>query len=236
MICYENLKTGPADEEQHEIWKKNKVGSFNEEEIVNNFIKMGIESELALIELIANSVDANATEFEVKKEPTKTFLKDNGCGMTIENIQNMFDAFRENHLQEKELGVSGIGGKLASLNLCVDSDGTFTPVNIYTNGKDGYFKITIPWDKIMKEKIYTNQVDFYELKETELKWFKDKFGENTGTIYEFRNTKNMNDVIQEQIENTQKLKLDKQICFIFGWFKHFKLKYNGKEINKFDYD
>jgi len=209
------------------------IGKFNEEGLVSNLVKMGMEPDLALKELIANSIDADATLIHILKETTKTIIKDNGCGMSIENIENMFDAFRENHSQEKKLGVSGVGGKLASLNLSEDSDGSYTPVIIYTNGKNGCFKIIIPWDKIMKEKTYTNQVKFYKLNDEV--WLKAKFGESTGTIYEFKNTKNINDVVLEQFEHPQKLKIDKQIGFIFGGFKSLSLNYNGKEIKKYNY-
>jgi hypothetical protein len=209
------------------------IGKFNEEGLVSNLVKMGMEPDLALKELIANSIDADATSIQFLKETTKTIIKDNGCGMSIENIENMFDAFRENHSQEKKLGVSGVGGKLASLNLSEDSDGSYTTVIIYTNGKNGCFKIIIPWDKIMKEKTYTNQVKFYKLNDEV--WLKAKFGESTGTIYEFKNTKNINDVVLEQFEHPQKLKIDKQIGFIFGGFKSLSLNYNGKEIKKYNY-
>lgn len=49
---------------------------------------MGMDSDLALKELIANSIDANAIHISINKEASKTYFIDNGRGMSKQTISN----------------------------------------------------------------------------------------------------------------------------------------------------
>ena len=209
-------------------------GSIDENGIVSNLEKMGMTPYLAIKELIANSIDANATTIFINKEEDITLIIDNGDGMSRKTIENGFRAYYENHSNEKKLGVSGIGLKTATLCLCKNNDDTYTIVRIYTFGKDGYFVIDVPWTEIMAEKKYTNKINVRQMNQEEIEFFKSKLGNNTGTLYVFKNTKNINDVIQEYIIGFKNIRLDKQIGFIFGRF-NIDMRYNGIPIKKYDY-
>lgn len=209
-------------------------GSIDENGIVSNLEKMGMTPDLALKELLANSIDANSTTIFINKEGDITIIFDNGDGMSRKTIENGFRAYYENHSNEKKLGVSGIGLKTATLCLCKNNDGTYTIVRIYTFGKDGYFVIDVPWNEIMAEKKYTNKINVRQMNQEEIEFFKSKLGNNTGTLYVFKNTKNINDVIQEYIIGFKNIRLDKQIGFIFGRF-NINIRYNGIPIKKYDY-
>ena len=124
--------------------------------------------------------------------------------------------------------------KTATLCLCKNNDDTYTIVRIYTFGKDGYFVIDVPWTEIMAEKKYTNKINVRQMNQEEIEFFKSKLGNNTGTLYVFKNTKNINDVIQEYIIGFKNIRLDKQIGFIFGRF-NIDMRYNGIPIKKYDY-
>ena len=212
-----------------------RCGSIDENGIVINFERIGMTPDLAIKELIANSIDAYSGKVDIFQGPMKTILIDNGQGMSKKTIENGFCAYHENHSNENTLGVSGIGLKTATLCLCTDNDGTYTPLLIYTYSKeDGYIVIEVPWNKIMTEKIYTNQVNYRKMNQEEEKFFKSKLGNHTGTIFVFLNTKNIKDVIKEYFVESKKKSLDKQFAFIFGKFD-IEICLDGNPIKKYNY-
>jgi len=210
-----------------------KSGGFNEQGMVANFGRQGMELDLASKELIANSIDAGATEINFFEEKDKLYLSDNGKGISIEENNNMFSVYRSNHEGEKKLGVSGIGGKLATHEFSKDVN-TYRNVIIYSNGKDGYLKTMVPWKNITEKGQYTNMITTREMNDEEKKWFKSKL-EHTGTIYEFENTENIQNLIKEYFIDSSHLHLDKRIEYIFGKFKLVDIQYNGVPLLKYDY-
>ena len=68
-------------------------GSIDENGIVSNLEKMGMTPYLAIKELIANSIDANATTIFINKEEDITLIIDNGDGMSRKTIENGFRAY-----------------------------------------------------------------------------------------------------------------------------------------------
>ena len=93
---------------------KMKCGSLNETGIIKSFKRQGFNHSKCIMELVANSIDAGANSIEFRVDRNYIYIIDNGRGMTKENLRDMFDLFRENHLSEKSMGISGLGGKVAT--------------------------------------------------------------------------------------------------------------------------
>lgn len=67
--------------------------------------------EKALLEAVANAIDANATQVELSVSPTRISITDNGRGFAdIEEIDKFFDTFGFDHSQlDRKVGRFGVG-------------------------------------------------------------------------------------------------------------------------------
>ena len=79
------------------------------------------KADIAIIELICNSYDADATEVKITKEEGVINVQDNGCGMDQEGLANFFFIGKSSHkpsgLGRAPIGQFGIG-KFSMLCLC----------------------------------------------------------------------------------------------------------------------
>jgi hypothetical protein len=130
------------------------IGSINEKGLLNDFNRKGFTYEQCFGEIISNSIDAEAKDIKFVCVDNKIIILDNGIGMTEENVKNMFDLHRQNHETATSMGVSGIGGKIATQILSEKQN-----IKIYTKNKneDGYI-ISVPWLDIYTEERYTGMV------------------------------------------------------------------------------
>ncbi len=218
------------------------VGSLNEAGILRNLYRKGFSLDNCLCELIANSIDARAKNIILKIENEKIKLIDDGRGMNIENIKNMFDINRENHSNEKTMGVSGLGGKPATLILSKE-----TEVVIYTHKLDNekYLKIIVPWNEIMNEGIYTGKIKIDDMNEDEINNFENdrlNFNIKRGTTIEFKYNDDLNQLIQKNfmIKSGVDFLPNNRLSVVFGKFDtHIFLndinEKNFIELKKYDY-
>lgn len=67
--------------------------------------------EKAYLEALMNSVDANATEFQISISEDKTVITDNGDSMTKEEVETYFEQFglKDSDIQDKEFGKFRMG-------------------------------------------------------------------------------------------------------------------------------
>ena len=146
------------------------VGSWNESGMLLDIFRKGFTTANCISELIANCIDAEASnifveinpliqkKYKIKKKKYKIDIHDDGIGMNLENLKNMFDMNNENHPDQKTMGIAGIGGKVSQAILS-------NKKNVYmftrnTNGDEFY--IYVPWKKIFIEKKFTNQIKIFK--------------------------------------------------------------------------
>ena len=140
------------------------VGTINDAGILLALKRKGITTEKSLSELFANSIDAGCNGILYKISQSNIKLIDDGKGMNMEKIQNMFDIHKENHKNDKSLGVSGVGGKVSLLILSND-----TSVVLYTKSVNGqYYKVEIPWDEMLQQVKYTGMIRRLPMSENEV--------------------------------------------------------------------
>jgi hypothetical protein len=130
------------------------IGSINEKGLLNDFNRKGFTYEQCFGEIISNSIDADAKDIKFVCVDNEIIILDNGIGMTEKNVKNMFDLHRQNHENATSMGVSGIGGKIATQILSEKQN-----IKIYTKNKneDGYI-ISVPWLDIYTKERYTGMV------------------------------------------------------------------------------
>ena len=66
------------------------VGSIDEVGFIKNLSKKGFTLNQCLSEIIANSIDANASNIVFYKKGEKIYIIDDGNGMDRNDIKNMF--------------------------------------------------------------------------------------------------------------------------------------------------
>lgn len=224
--------------------RKNKLGSINEAGYLKSLYKKGFNVPKSILELLANCIDAESTEIEFSVEEKNTYMTDNGKGMDEDDMINMMDVQRENHKSDTSLGVSGVGGKIATLYL-----GNKEEVIYYSHKQDGpYLKLTIPWKDIFKKQIYTDMSKCEYMNDDEKKKFEEKTTNNTGTMIEFKSSKVLTNTLLENFKTKiikydgDKHNLTDSAPIVFGRFSELKITYKNyedaediKTMNQYDY-
>lgn len=205
------------------------AGSINEPGYVAGMNKKGFNGPRALGELTANSLDAKASliTFDITKEIIS--IVDNGKGMTMEQLVNMWDAQRQNHSDDISTGVSGFGAKPSTKILSKN-----TTAEVYTkSSNEGYYKAFIPWNKIVKEGKWTGMVTISEMKPKEIDYFKKILNECTGTIIKFPYNTFLENEIIKQFHNPETIKESNQrLDCVFSNFTHTNIRCNHYESNE----
>jgi hypothetical protein len=121
------------------------VGSRNQHGFVNRLQRVGMTLPRAGAEILANSSDANSPMFIWTIPKTTDVVRlirgiDAGKGLTSSEIDNMYDAERENHVEDHSMGVSGIGSLLAHHKFSTDTHGNHQPTGLYTKSKHGEYQ------------------------------------------------------------------------------------------------
>ena len=155
-------------------------GRIEEAGVINSLTTQGFNFHKCIMEIVANSIDSEASEinFDVKRE----FIDfiDNGKGMKKESLSEMFALYKSNHATDKSLGISGIGGKVATFILSEQKE-----VIIYTYFEgENYLKACIPWDDMVSTETYSNMITITKMSVDEIEEFGRKV-KNTGTIIRF---------------------------------------------------
>ena len=216
---------------------ENVCGKISEEGFVNNLSKKGITPTTALGELISNSIDSGATQINIVNNGNNIYVMDDGSGMDIQGVNNMFTMYNENHSFSKTNGVSGAGAKFAIYYLC-RADKKCTCVNLYTCTENGNLIIVkIPFDDIVSSGKYTNMITYKYATEDE-QFTYEKLRTNhgfslKGTTIRFEYTRLFEDCLKDQFVNPMKCSMDLRLCVIFGKY-NVKLSYTDSTNQIFD--
>ena len=221
-----------------------RIGSINQRGYLKSMRKQGFNMQKCILELIANSIDAGSQSTFIKfhVQQYRIQMIDNGRGMNEAQVTDMFDMQKENHSGEKSLGISGIGGKVATKLLSKDRE-----VTIYTHQEgEEYLKITIPWDLIETQGVYKDMVAMMGMTEGEKNDFCNILPD-TGTIIEFPYSDELYEVIKcnfnkaEDADSFVVSQLNDRASIIFGKFpnnimyQHWQQPDDIKMLDKYDY-
>ncbi|WP_396189482.1 ATP-binding protein [Flavobacterium sp.] len=211
------------------------IGDIDERGYLNNLERNGIDGYKSLSELIANSIDACASNIIFYATSDTIEIHDDGNGMNQEGIKNMFSINRSNHKNNKTLGISGYGSKAALNNLASFDQPLRTTVIIYTYNADQktLYKIEIPWNKIFALGRYTGQVICNPASQTEITEYvgiRNKLNLPIfGTQIIFEPSDYIIQCIEEQFIHFKSISPSSQLSVIFGKF-NTNMKYmNGSE-------
>ena len=95
----------------------------------------GYDFNMAMADLVDNSIAANATIVKVYLNPMpnrdlKLFISDNGCGMTMDGLMNAMRYGSNRRTDANSLGKFGLGLKTASTAFC-------RSLSLLSRGADG---------------------------------------------------------------------------------------------------
>ena len=220
-------------------------GSYNEEGFIKGLFRKGFTHTRCLAELIANTIDAAASNCKFVTNNQTIKMIDDGIGMDENNITNMFDMHRANHTADQSMGVSGLGAKPATAILS-KLNGLPTEVIIYTHKENKkYYKVVIPWNTITETNKYTGMIQIGEMDENERNNFDEErtqtptisspeFSRGTstpfgncvplqyndcvsGTTIQFQYNQDLHNAIEHQFtDEVCYMSLDDRWCSIFG--------------------
>ena len=210
-------------------------GSINEEGFIKNLLRKGFNMNRGLSEILQNCIDAGCSIINCIRKMDKILISDGGKGMTKEQMSNMWDTYRENHLNEQSGGVSGLGSKPSTLIMSQKS-----LVVVYTKSQnDNYIKASIPWNEIFRDKVYSKKIKIDNMSEDEIEMFK-LYQNNTGTIIEFNYNHDLFNCLKTQFCDSQKITdITQRSDWIFSQFpQRITFKDNDNEkivLNKYNY-
>jgi hypothetical protein len=192
-------------------------GAIDERGFINSFDRKGFTHKKGGSELLSNSHDAGSTRVLIDVCRDKIKLIDNGRGMNITQLGNMFTMYRENHTGDKSMGVSGVGAK-PSLYLLSKRDGNPSPVTIFTHTEDGeYLKAIVPFDKMKEEGKYTGMIEHMAMTEEEMDEFNADRGNPVGTTITMKYSETTHEYFEKQFSNDRKtMDLSDRLDCIFG--------------------
>ena len=226
-------------------------GSINEGGLIRGLRRKGFNPNKCCTELIANSIDSKCININFNITREYIDIIDDGNGMVLEKLKNMFDLFRANHSESKSLGVSGIGAKAATANIVMDGLSTSSKANelygscrVYThNNVDGdYLVANVNWKQIFDTKIYTNQICFLKMCPLEIEKFQgdrsSKNMKNTGTTTHFPYNEILHNTIESQFTDPDRnlLPLNDRWGYTFGhlniqiWCNTFEKTYEPLQM------
>jgi hypothetical protein len=202
------------------------VGDIDERGFINNLYRKGFSFDKCISELHANCIDANCSDIKYIEREETIKIVDDGCGMDIEGVKNMFSMYRDNHNFDKSLGVSGMGSKAATCILSGKKN-----MYIYTKKIDGQpISAYIPWETIFKTGKYSNQIKISLMTQEEIDEFNsDRINTNNcGTTIVFPQSKQLSECIKQQLDpetTNNDLLPTSQLCYIYGKFNRIKTTY-----------
>jgi hypothetical protein len=192
-------------------------GAIDERGFINSFDRKGFTHKKGGSELLSNSYDAGSTRVLIDVCRDKIKLIDNGRGMNITQLGNMFTMYRENHTGDRSMGVSGVGAK-PSLYLLSKRDGNPSPVTIFTHTEGGeYLKAIVPFDKMKEEGKYTGMIEHMAMTEEEMDEFNSDRGNPVGTTIIMKYSETTHEYFEKQFSNDRKtMDLSDRLDCIFG--------------------
>jgi len=194
------------------------AGSINEGGIINDLKRRGFTLFNCLCEIIANSIDAKCTKFRFIITPDYIKIIDNGSGMTFKKLKDMFDMLKSNHLNDKSMGISGLGGKAATLTLSKEQN-----VTIYTFDGEKYLTADVPWDDIVEQQKYIDMIKISLMNDESIEEFKnDREGHGTTIILPY-DTEVHEEIVKNFNTDRLKLRINERFDVIFGNFPNVEI-------------
>jgi len=224
-----------------------KAGNIDELGYLNGLNTKGFNCHKSLLELVANSIDAKARKIDFKVLKKYTLIIDNGNGISMENIKNMFSMHRENHRYDHSSGIAGVGGKIA---LMIASNKT--TVEVYSFDGTTHVKAFVPWEQMYTYGRYTNMIDITIMTNEEITWFTNYLN-TTGTIIKFLTNNELTECIDSNFKLIPKIPKETNedddkisnfndfIGIVFGksniemFYTNYKEPENSKKLYKYNY-
>ena len=184
------------------------VGSINESGTISGFDKQGFTPDKAVSELIANSCDAFSDNLHLNVDQSHIRMIEDGNGMDSEGIKNFLDLSRENHLNDKSMGVAGVGAKPSLFQLSKETHLSVPrDMHAYTRAcrKDSLvYKIDIPWGNIKETGQYSGKFTVTEANQDETMEFynyrKANGMKDSGLNIVFPYSTSFHDLLTEQFQ------------------------------------
>lgn len=130
---------------------------------LESLTSVNYDTYTAMYELFDNSVDGASTKIELiyDKKTSTLIIKDNGCGMSLNQLCNNMDLGCNRIYESNEIGYFGMGMKTSTLNLLNSENAdVYSAIEIVTN--NGTEKTKVIWQPLTNVRnldVYTLPMD-----------------------------------------------------------------------------
>jgi hypothetical protein len=127
---------------------------------LESLTSVNYDTYTAIYELFDNSVDGGATKIELiyDRKTSTLIMKDNGCGMSLEQLCNNMNLGCNRIYESDEIGYFGMGMKTSTLNLLnSENANVYSAIEIVTN--NGIEKTKLIWEPLTN----VRNLDVYRL-------------------------------------------------------------------------
>ena len=182
--------------------------------------------EKAYLEALMNSVDANATEFQISITEDKTVISDNGDSMTKPEVERYFEQFglKDSDIQDKEFGKFRMGrGQIFNFG-----------TNVW-RAKENYMVVDLDNDQTKVTLPHCIDTTDPSIIETESDWYTL---DTEGLSYALLDAEEYSDGLEIEIEHYNKLdsvsetvKEFKELAEYVSWFHDIDIVVNSDGVS-----
>ena len=202
------------------------VGKVDEEGLINDLFKRGVNDWNAFVELISNCIDAHSRNAIVNETDKSFRLNDDGDGMDEENLARMWNLFGSNHKEDRSIGFMGLGSKAGLAQLSEKKE----TVEVHTRAEGGkYLKVIAPFGKIFKKKKWKGQIVMTKMTHEDIKTFKEERTRSetaTGTTIILPKNEKIVEILNNIFRETKTLPFKERLDVTLGRFSGFSMEYN----------
>jgi hypothetical protein len=201
MSHNQNLKTGYF------------IGTINEEGWLDNYTRKGFNALSSWDELIANSLDADASRVQFDRDPSYIHMSDDGKGMDRDTATVMFNMYQKIKRTGK-IGMANAGSKYALYTL-----GNQKMTCLITLKDGEYLTIIANWAKMLQEGRYSSNIYLRESIPEEIERFQTLMPRTSGTTVCLTYSPEAWTAIEEQINHGSEggyIDIGKSLAFRYG--------------------
>ena len=197
-----------------------------------NLLCTGVSTSDSIGELLDNSIDAHATQINVKIKGEYILVSDNGVGMDKVELKNALRLAERKESSTKN-GRFGMGLKHAYAQI-TQLEHTIKIISKKIGmDEDDSSELDIDFPTIIQEDRYSNTANFISARSKPL-WSEHAVSQSNGTLHCIRANQQIMQEIIDMTEHSDNLQLHTHYSYNLGWIYGIQIQQHGLRIELFN--